>query len=400
MSSESGSKGFADLFAEYESSATSEPTRKPRVGEELTGTVVAISAEAVFVDVGAKAEGVIERAELLDADGQLTVAVGDSVTARVADLRNDNITLRKRMGRGDQAGGELAQAFEHGIPVLGKITGVNKGGVEVETGGVRAFCPASQLELGFVEDMTTYVGRELEFRVTKFQAAGRGGKPDVVLSRRSLLEEERAKRATEIMAGLEIGSVLSGRVTTLKEYGAFVDVGGIEGMLHKSELGFGRIGHPKEVLEVGETVQVRVIQIEKSDDPKKRDRISLSLKAMKDDPWDAIVASLAEGSVVTGKVARLEAFGAFIELAAGVEGLVHVSEIADRRINHPREALTVGASVEATVLGVDDERRRLSLSIKGVAAQREGKQAADYKPVAGASLGTFADLMKKKLGKG
>lgn len=395
MSQDDQGKGFAALF---ESIPSASSKRKPQVGQEVTGTVVAIGAESVFIDLGAKCEGMLDRNELVDGDGKLTVAIGSSVTARVVDTSNDNIVLRQRMGRQDSGAEALASAYQHRIPVLGKVVGVNKGGVEVQLpGDVRAFCPISQLDVNYVEESGAFIGRELEFRITKLQQER--GRTDVVLSRKVLLQEERAERAKALRGTLKVGLTIEGTVTTVKEYGAFIDLGGIEGMLHKSEMGFGRVAHPRDILQPGSNVQVQIIKIEPSDQPKRPDRISLSLKALMEDPWKTTVGTMKEGGTTKGKVVRLEPFGAFVAIADGVEGLVHVSEISERRLNHPREALSVGDEVEVVVLTTDNERRRLSLSIKGVAAQQERSQAAGYQPARGGSLGTFADLMKKKLGK-
>ena len=395
MSQHDQGQGFAALF---ESASSTSQQRKPKVGQEVTGTVVAIGAESVFIDLGAKCEGMLDRNELVDDDGKLTVSVGSSVTARVVDTSNDNIVLRQRMGRQDGGAEALANAYQHAIPVMGKVVGVNKGGVEVQLpGDVRAFCPISQLDNNYVEDSNAFVGRELEFRITKLQQDR--GRTDVVLSRKVLLMEARAKMADELRATLKVGLTIDGTVTTVKDYGAFVDIGGIEGMLHKSEMGFGRVAHPRDILQPGASVKVQIIKIEPSDQPKRPDRISLSLKSLMEDPWKATAGVMKEGAATKGKVVKLEPFGAFVEIADGVEGLVHISEISDRRLNHPREALSVGDEVEVVVLASDGERRRLSLSIKGVAAQQERAHAAGYRPARGGSLGTFADLMNEKRGK-
>lgn len=387
-------KGFAELFAESEQQKSTE-RRKPRVGEEVRARVVAIAGDSVFVDVGGKSEGMIERHELVGDDGELTVAVGDEITATVVDLRNDNVVLRTRL-RGGDGPGALEQAFQHGIPVVGKVTGVNKGGVEVEISGQRAFCPLSQLDTSRVEDPSVFVGQELSFRITKLET-GRD-RSDVVVSRRALLEAERAQQAAETRARLEVGAEVTGTVTRIKPFGAFVDIGGLEGLLHVSELDYGRVGHPKDILSEGETVRVRVTAIETSKEPGKPDRISLSRKALAADPWETTAATLAAGSRVRGKVVKLESYGVFVEIAAGLEGLVHVSELSERRIGHPREVVAVGDTIEAVVVGVDPERRRIALSVKGIAAQNEKDQAAGYRGASG-SLGTFGDLLKNKLGR-
>jgi len=400
MSKADGSKGFADMLAEYDDAAPiAERARMPKAGQTVSGRVVAIGTETVFVDVGAKTEAVMDRDQLTDDDGKLTVEVGSTVTARVAEAREGSIVLRVRMSRGADPSAELAQAQAHGIPVTGTVAAVNKGGVEVEVLGQRAFCPISQLDAHYVEDPAEFIGRKLEFRVTRHEP-GRGGKANIVLSRRALLEEEAAKRSAELRAQLAVDKVMPGTVTRIKDYGAFVDLGGLEGMLHISELGFGHVDHPSEVLSEGQSVEVKILKMEPSEDPKRPDRISLSLKALQDDPWDVAVREMSIGQRLKGKVARTQPFGAFVTLPSGIEGLVHVSQlVSDRRVNHAKEVVAVGDEVEVAVLEIDTERHRVALSMTAAAEGAEAAQAAAYRPASKASLGTFADLMQKKLKK-
>jgi len=381
-------KGFAALMAEMGAEA---PSRGPSVGDQVTGTVVAIDGQTVFVDVGAKAEAVLERSEL---DDEHPVKVGDSLKAFVVARKGGQISLGMRLGRGDDAAA-LQQAHDAGMPVLGKVSAVNKGGLEVDVGGMRAFCPLSQIDIARVDDPAIYVGQELEFAVTKLESEGKG-RFNVVVSRRVLLEKQRASLAAETLSKLAVGAIVRGKVSHIKEFGAFVDLGGLDGLLHKSELGFGRVVKTEDVVSVGDVVEAQVTRIEPPREPGQSSRISLSLKALQKDPWDELVATVPKGAQRTGKVVRLESFGAFIELADGLDGLVHVSELADRRVGHPREVVSPGQEVDVVVLDIDSERRRLALSMKQVAAQQEAAQAAGYRPASKQSLGTFADLMKKK----
>jgi small subunit ribosomal protein S1 len=404
-SPQDGDEDFASLLAEFdETQKTSRANRGPAVGDSVKGRVISIGAEAVFVDLGGKAEGMLELEELTDGSGALTVKVGDTIEARVVDLggRSGCILLRKTMGvvRGADVKAELLQAHEHQIPIEGLITGVVKGGVEVQIAGVRGFCPVGQLDLRFVEDPAVFVGQRHVFRITRLET-GRGGQPNVVVSRKALLAEEAEVRATELRQRLEVGAVLPGTVTAIKDYGAFVDLGGIEGMLHVSELGFQRVGHPSEVLSVGQPVQVQVTKLEKTRDPKRPEKISLSLKALEKDPWTEATTRYTEGARVRGRVVRLQPFGAFVELEPGIEGLVHVSQLAaDRRVNNPREVVEVGQEVEVTIVGVEAERRRISLSLTAQSAADAADEAADFAAVkAGAErgLGTLGDILKKRL---
>ena len=395
---------FAALLAEYDEKQPKgkggKAARGPAIGDMVKATIVSVGAEAVFVDLGGKAEGMIEIDQVVDKDGKVTVKVGDTIEARVVDTgaKTGFVVLRRTMAKGAEAKSELVQAFEHRIPVEGLVTAAIKGGVEVQVAGVRAFCPAGQIDNRFVEDPAVFVGQRLQFRITKLEP-GRGGQVNLVLSRRAILAEEAEARATELRKTLEVGTVVRGTVTTVKDYGAFVDIGGIEGMLHVSELGFQRVGHPSEVLRVGQPVEVLVTKIEKTTDPKRPEKISLSLKALEADPWGEIADRFPAGSRAKGKVVRLQPFGVFVEVAPGIEGLAHISQLsADKRVNHPRDVVELNQEVEVTILGVDLDRRRISLSMTAdpEADAAAAEDLAAVKKSANRSLGTFADLLRKK----
>jgi small subunit ribosomal protein S1 len=296
------------------------------------------------------------------------------------------LSLKTKLGRGPQASAELAQAAELGIPVEGLVTEVIKGGLSVDVAGVRGFCPASQIDNRFVEDLAQFVGQKLMFQISRYEPR------NLVLSRRALLEEAAEKIAVETRKKLVPGVVLRGKVVGFKPFGAFVDIGGIEGMLHVSELGFSRVEKPEDVLSMGQEIDVAVLEIKPGE---KGDRISLSLKALANDPWIDQIATIKEGSRVTGKITRLQPFGAFVELAPGVEGLVHISELgAGRRINHPKEVVSEGQQVEANVLSIDRDKRRISLSL-GESKDGSPEDVAAA-PRAPAKLGTFGDLLQRK----
>lgn len=394
MASDNQEEDFAALLAEYEPEQRGK-RGGPSVGDMVSGAIISIGRDSVFVEIGAKSEGVLDREQVSNDEGELRVAVGDTIEARVVSTKGGTITLRTQLSRGPDAAGEIAQAFEHGMPVEGVVGEVNKGGVEVQIAGMRAFCPVSQLDNRFVDDPTEYVGRKLTFKITRFEP-GRGRNANIVVSRRALLEEEAAARAVETRKTLAVGSVLRGTVTSIKPYGAFVDIGGLEGMLHISELGYQRVEHPADILSEGQELDVLVLKIDKTDNPKRPEKIGLSLKAMAADPWHDAITHFSAGDRVKGTVVRTEAFGAFVELAPGIEGLVHVSELgASKRVNHAREVVKVGEAVEVTVLGIDKAKKRISLSIGAVQAAEEAADAASYKPASSDSLGTFADLFNK-----
>jgi small subunit ribosomal protein S1 len=380
---------FAAMLAESERGAPR--AKRPRVGDQITGKVISIGKDAVFVDVGGKAEGQLERGEVSDPEGKVLVKLGDAIEARVVADAGGVLTLRVRLGRGPEARAELQQAQELGIPVEGVVTEVVKGGLAVDVAGVRGFCPASQIDVRFVDDLAVYVGQHLTFRITRYEPR------NLVLSRRALLEEDNARRATETRKKLEPGAVLRGKVVGFKPFGAFVDLGGIEGMLHVSELGYARVERPEDMLSLGQEVDVAVLKIEPAAKGDKTERISLSLKALATDPWRDLAANLAEGARVRGKITRLSQFGAFVELAPGVEGLVHISELgAGRRINHPKEVVSVGQDIEAVVLSVDHERRRIGLSMAASAGGSPEEVAEAIRPRPQAGFGTFGDLLKKR----
>lgn len=371
-------------------------------GALVTGKVVSISAETVFVSLGGKSEGVLDITQVLDDKGACTVSVGDDLRAHVVDtgVNTGVVTLRCKLGRGAEARDELAVAFEHGIPVEGLVMTVNDAGFEVQVAGLRAFCPISQMDARYVEKPDVFLGRTEEFRITRFDDKGRG-EPNIVVSRRAILEEQRETQSQDTRTRLEVGAVFRGTVRTIRDYGAFVDIGGIEGMLHISELGFFRVEHPSEVLAVDQEVDVQVIKIEATDDPRRPEKIGLSLKALAKDPWDTIVKEFPIGQQVHGKITRVEAYGAFVQLAPGIEGLVHISEMGgDQRVQNTHKVVSEGQEVSVSVLSVDPKARRISLSMD--AAGRAAKAAEERAAIDNFSpkkegFGTLGDLLAGSL---
>ncbi len=344
-------------FAELFEADPSTPQKDFRPGDTVSGSVVKISGENIFIELGGKSEGVAEAAEFLDKEGHLTVNVGDRLELRVASI-TDVITLSKALRvRGSEALEVLRDAQANMLPVEGRVAAVKKGGLEVNISGVRAFCPISQIELGYCENPEQHVGARYNFRILEYKERGR----NIVVSRRALLEEERERIARETLSVLKPGVELVGEVTRLADFGAFVDIGGVDGMVHISEMAHHRLRHPSELVEVGQKVKVVVTECEPR--PDGRHRIALSMKALEPTPWEKGLGIL-EGQVVPGRVTRIMDFGAFVELLPGVEGLVHVSEISYERIPHPRRALQEGQEVQVMVLGIDHQRQRISLSIK------------------------------------
>ena len=352
---------FAQALAEYDRGGQTVSTAAANnvvVGMRVQGTVVSVGDTDVLVDFGGRHEAVAETRQFRNEDGTVRVKAGDALELFVVEA-GDEIRLAPSI-RADahNALRLVREAKANGVPVSGRVAGLNSGGLDVDLGGVRGFCPMSQIELGFCADPSQYVGRTLEFAVTAVEEGRRGA----VLSRRQLLKRAEEEAARERVATLKPGDELEGTVARLEAFGAFVDLGGVDGMVHVSEIRHERTGHPNQVLHEGDRVRVRVLRIDTGKDG--RPRIALSIKAAAPDPWSDVAQRFTAGTRIQGRVARLTDFGAFVTVAPGVDGLVHVSEISHQRIQHPKDALKPGQIVEALVQAVDPERKRLSLSIK------------------------------------
>jgi len=354
-----GEMSFAELFEAHPET----PRRKFSPGDNVTGTVVKIARDTIFVDLGGKSEGFVDTQEFVDKEGNLTVKEGQRIDLKVAAVK-DGIHLSKGMKvQGDDAIEMLRDAHRNQIPVEGRVAGVKKGGMDIDIASVRAFCPLSQIDIQFCEKPEEHVGKKYLFRIMEFKERGK----NIVVSRRALLQEEQDKKLKEILASLQPGFELEGKITRVADFGVFVDLGGIEGMVHVSEISHARVSHPSEVLKQGQTVKVKVIKVE----PDKRDRkrIALSMKAMEPDSWEKGLG-FQEGEIISGKVSRLTDFGAFVEVAPGVDGLVHISEISYDRISHPGAVLHEGDAVDVLVREIDLDKRRVSLSIKDAAIKK------------------------------
>ncbi len=333
-------------------------TPPPAPGRMAKGRVVKIDGDHVFIDLGGKSEGVMDISEFRSPEGDVSVKIGDTVEAIVLSRPGEDGGLRmsKAMPKEALSLDMLHDARERGIPVEGKVISRNRGGFEVDVSGRRAFVPMSQIDRHWVEDPDVHVGQTYQFLVKEIREGGR----NVVLSRAELLKREAAENAAKLAETLQEGMTLTGTVRNIQKYGAFIDLGGIDGLLPISEMSWGRVNHPSDMLKVGEEVTVRLIRFDKD-----QNKLTLSLKQLSADPWDEVGIRYREGNTYTGIVRRLESFGAFIELEPGLEGLVHVSNISwEKHIAHPREVLSVGDSVEVQLLEIDPERRRLSLGIK------------------------------------
>ncbi len=355
-------------FAELMGEGASFSNVQLQVGDKVTAELIHIGKDAAFFALNQSQEATLALAELLDDNGEVTVRVGDKIDAYVVSLRG-GIELSKRLAGGGYDPALVEDACRQGIPVQGKITGTNKGGLEVALMGTRAFCPIGQAGLGFIEDPSKMVGQTLNFVITEVKEGGK----NIVLSRRKLLEQERAEQRERTLQTLTPGMTKDTEVVRVQPFGAFVDLGGIDGLIPVSEMSFARVERPDDVVAVGDKVRVEILRIEP--DPKRPGdmRITCSLKNTLEDPFDAHREELVPGLDVAGTVSHIKPFGAFVELfekGSGVEGLVHISELSDDRVRLVQDVVDVGQAVTVKILDVDRDARRIGLSLKDAGRPR------------------------------
>jgi small subunit ribosomal protein S1 len=354
-------------------------------GQKIEAKVLQIGAEWTFLDVGQKGEGVLDTRELLDGEGQPTVKVGEKLGAYFLSRAGGELRFTTRIGGGTSGTAQLEEAWRSKIPVEGRIEKEIKGGYEVRLpGGVRAFCPFSQIGLRRQDAPDEVIGQSRSFRITQFSEAGR----NVVVSHREILEEERRQQRESLRQTLKEGDVVKGTVTSLRDFGAFVDIGGLEGLLPISEIGYGRVEDINAALRVGQELELTL----KSCDWEK-ERFSFSLRDTLADPWKKVGSSYVEGGSYPGKVARLTAFGAFVTLEEGIDGLIHISKLgAGKRINHPQEVLKLGQKLTVTVEKIESEQRRISL-VPTTGEETSRETSYSDQPTTG-GMGTFAELLR------
>jgi small subunit ribosomal protein S1 len=333
-------------------------------GEVVTGLVVRIDQDEVLVDIGYKSEGVIPANELSirkSVDPHDEVSLGEEVDALVLTKEDQDgrLIISKKRARFEKAWRRIEAAAESGEPVEGNVIEVVKGGLIIDL-GVRGFLPASLVDIRRVPNLDEYMGTTIECKVIELNRS----RNNVVLSRRAVLEEERKEVRQQILDRLEPGLVVEGQISNIVDFGAFVDLDGIDGLIHISELSWSHVNHPSQVLEIGDTVKVKVLDIDRE-----RQRISLGLKQTQEDPWQRIVNTYNIGDELVGTVTKVVTFGAFVEILDGVEGLVHISELAAHHVENPREVVQPGDEIRVKILEIDSERRRLSLSAKRVEGQ-------------------------------
>jgi small subunit ribosomal protein S1 len=359
-----------DFAAMFEASLQA---RRFERGETIEGTIVAIGPEVAFVNVGGKGEAQIEIDELKDDDGGLEVAVGDRIQAMVVSTEG-GLTLSRKLARGAATDQQLEDAFRAGLPVEGKIERDVKGGYEVRIARQRAFCPFSQIDTVRTTDPAQHVGRVYAFRIIEYKEGGK----NLIVSRRALLEEEQRASAVEIRRSIVAGAVLTGRVTSVREFGAFVDLGaGVQGLLHVSEMGWSRVSDTSHVVTPGEEITVKVLRVDED-----TQKIALGLKQLTADPWSAVHATYEVGQVRTGRVTRLAEFGAFVELEPGVEGLAHASTFAPTgRSDGWARSVAVGMTGAFEILSIDPDKKRIGVALVPESSVLGGATAASPREI-------------------
>jgi small subunit ribosomal protein S1 len=386
---EGGEKTFAELFGE------SEPDRgwlKP--GQRMEAVIVKISPEWVFIDVGGKHEGYLDRREFLDKEGNLTVQEGQTIKAYFLSSQHNEKLFTTKVGAGEAGRAFLEDAWKNGIPVEGVVEREIKGGFEIKVAGdTRGFCPFSQMGLFRIETPADWVGQRLAFRVIEYGERGR----NIVLSHRAILEEEQAKLREGLKASLKEGQTVKGKVVSLQKFGAFVDLGGIQALIPISEIVWEHVTDISEKLSIGQEVEAVILKLDWE-----KDRISLSLRSKLPDPWQRVATEFPEGSSFTGTVARLTKFGAFVTLLPGVDGLIHISKLGKgKRITHPSEVLTEGQDIAVRIEKIDPETKRISLALLGDEEEEKAEELEDFQKYVGkapGSFGSLGDALPKKMG--
>lgn len=396
---EDNNDSFEALFSQSEGKAL----KKLTPGQKIKATVVGIDKETLFLDVGTKSEGVVEASEFLDKDGNMSVSVGDQVEVYCLKAGSSGQVFTARLGSGASSA-HLEEAYHSSVPVEGFVKAEIKGGFEITlSGNVRGFCPYSQMGLRRVENAAeTYLNTHMSFLISKFEAGGR----NIVLSARMLQEEERRLKVEELRAELQEGQSIEGTVSAIRPFGLFVDIGGIDGLVPISEVGWSRVDNLEDTYHVGQQVEAVIKGLDWDND-----RISLSIKETLDDPWDSAVQDLGEGKICVGRVSRLAQFGAFVSVAPGVDGLIHISKLGHgRRINHPREVVEEGQDIEVIIESIDPVEKRISLAPSDYVsvedeADKERRDYTDYRSKQSGSkpaqkkdsLGSFGALLKSKM---
>ena len=393
----SNNENFADLFKD-----DGPPKKQLSPGQKIEAVVVDVSQDSIFLDVGEKSEGFVDRKEVEDESGNVTVKVGDTLEVYFLSSARNEMLFTTKIGGGSTSRAHLEEAYRSSIPLEGFVKKEIKGGFEVTVAGnVRTFCPFSQMDIKRISDPEDYVDQHMLFKITEYKENGR----NIILSHRLILEEEREEKREVLKETLKEGMTVKGTITSIQKFGAFVDIDGIEGLIPISEIGWSRIEDVNEVLTEGQDVEVVSIKLDWEND-----RFSFSLKQALPDPWQSITMRIPVGSSQSGKVVRLAKFGAFVNLAEGIDGLIHISKLGGgRRINHPREVLEEGQTVDVNVEDIDADQKRISLSLVGEVQEEDTDDTGktdDYQKYLRKSppsltkqdsIGTLGDILQAKL---
>jgi small subunit ribosomal protein S1 len=393
MSDEDGGKSFAELLDE---TAVDQGWLKP--GQRVEAVIVKITPEWIFIDVGGKHEGYLDRREFLDAEGNVTVKEGETIRAYFLSSQRNEKLFTTKVSSGEAGRTFLADAADSGIPVEGIVEKEVKGGFEIKVAGdVRGFCPFSQMGLFRSANTADWIGKRLSFRIIEYGERGK----NVVVSHRAILEEERAKQKDALKETLREGMTVKGTIVSLQKFGAFVDLGGVQGLIPISEIAWERVGDTADKLAVGQEVEAAILKIDWE-----QDRISLSLRSNLPNPWERVEAEFPEGSSVTGTVARLTKFGAFVTLIPGVDGLIHISKLGrGKRITHPSEVLKEGQVIAVKIEKIDRDAKRISLALAedAEADEEKAEETEDLRKYMGnnpGSFGSLGDILQKKMAAG
>lgn len=349
-----GNEDFGALLEDFEAQSTIS------TGEIVTGRVIKVSERGVIIDIGFKSEGIVAIEEFTDFENNITVKPGDEVAVMVKQLETPEgyVELSRAEALHLQRWDAIEKAFNNKETITGRVVERIKGGLKVDLGGISGFLPGSQIDVRPVRNLDAFKGKEIEVRILKVNRR----RSNIVLSRKSVLEEETSKRKTTTLEVLDDDVIVEGQVKNITDYGVFVDLGGIDGLLHVTDISWGRVQNPNDVFKVGDTIQVKVLKFDRE-----KERVSLGYKQLIPDPWDTVPERFEVGKKVTGKVVSITDYGAFIELEEGVEGLVHVSEMTwSKRTKHPSKIVSVGQEIETMVLDIDKQQRRISLGLKQV----------------------------------
>lgn len=392
---EANSESFEDLFK----AEANKKIKRLEPGQKINATIVGMNDETTFLDVGGKSEGILNSSELKDKDGNFSYSVGDSLDVYFLQAKHSERLFTTTIGSGSSTA-HLEEAFRSGIPVEGFVKAEIKGGFEITLGGnVRGFCPFSQMGLRRVEDAAAeYLETTMKFIITRFEENGR----NLVLSARAIQEQEREAQKEKLKETLEEGQTVEGEISSIRDFGAFVDLGGVDGLIPISEVGWSRVEKIDEYFTVGQKVQIVIKSIDWE-----KDRISLSYKATQADPFEEVPKKYPEGSTHTGTVARLAQFGAFVTLEPGIDGLIHISKLGNgRRINHPREVIEEGQNIDVKIEGIDTEEKRISLVPSDYVSEEseQEKERNEYKKFVSQkkkksekSVGSLGALLQAKM---